>query len=184
VVGTVANVIGIVAGGAAGLSRPKGLAPRTEASLKVLLGAATVFAGLQLTWMSLGGGIGRVLIQLVVAVVALMLGRLTGRLLRLQTLSNSLGQSARELIGGVQPGKTNVGAGFKACAILFCAAPLSTLGSVQDGLSSYFLPLLIKAVVDGPAAMAFVKMFGWGVLIASAPHRVPGHDYPCLPVFT
>jgi uncharacterized membrane protein YqgA involved in biofilm formation len=151
------------------LSRRKPLSGQTEASLKVLLGAATVFAGLQLTWMSLRGGVGRVLLQLVVAVMALILGRLTGRLLRLQSLSNSLGQRARELIAGVQPGKPSAAAGLQACAILFCAAPLSMLGSVQDGLSSYFLPLLIKAVVDGLAAMAFATIFGWGVLLASIP---------------
>ena len=59
--------------------------------------------------------------------------------------------------------------GFKTCAALFCAAPLAILGSVQDGLSGYYYPLAVKAVMDGLATMGFVRLFGWGVTLAALP---------------
>jgi uncharacterized membrane protein YqgA involved in biofilm formation len=36
-------------------------------------------------------------------------------------------------------------------------------------LSDYFYPLVIKSFVDGLAAMGFVSIFGWGVLLAALP---------------
>jgi uncharacterized membrane protein YqgA involved in biofilm formation len=144
--------------------------PETEAFLKVSLGAATVFYGLRLTWISVGGSIGSVLLQLLVVVVALMIGKQAGRLLRLQKTSNRLGQRARQNLAAPKTdpsGRFNQG--FETCALLFCAAPLGILGSVHDGLSGYFAPLVIKAVVDGLATFGFVSIFGWGVMTSALP---------------
>src|SRR5207247_1044708 len=49
------------------------------------------------------------------------------------------------------------------------AAPLALLGAVQDGLSSYYPPLVIKALMDGLAAMAFAASFGWGTVLSALP---------------
>jgi uncharacterized membrane protein YqgA involved in biofilm formation len=168
--GTVLNVAGIVVGGVVGLSRRKPLPPSTESFFKVALGAFTVFYGLRLTWLSLNGPPGKVLKQLLIAVLALMLGKVAGRLLRLQKLSNRLGQAARQRIAAAtSPGTNRLSDGFKTCTALFCAAPLAILGSVQDGLSAYFYPLAVKAVMDALASVGFVGMFGWGVVLAALP---------------
>src|SRR5438094_5972929 len=85
--GTILNVSGILIGGIIGLLRKKPLPPRTESFFKVALGAFTVFYGLRLTWLSLNGAFPHVLKQLLVAILAMMLGRILGHLLRLQKLS-------------------------------------------------------------------------------------------------
>jgi len=168
--GTALNVAGILIGGLIGLTRRKPLPPETESFLKVGLGAFTVFYGLRLTWLSLSGSLGHVLKQLLIAVLAMMLGKLTGRLLRIQKASNRLGQAARERIAAASsPGPRRFSDGFKTCAALFCAAPLAVLGAVQDGLSGYFYPLGVKAVMDGLATMGFVGLFRWGVMLAALP---------------
>jgi uncharacterized protein len=166
--GTVVNVAGIVAGGLVGLITKKPLSRGHQA--KVLLGALTVFYGLRLTWLSLHGSLGEIIKQLMIAVLSLMLGRLTGRLTQLQEVSNQFGQIARERIAGTAAGAgSDPGAGFKVCAALFCAAPLGIIGSVVDGLSGYFYPLCIKAAIEALATMGFVSMFGWGVMLAAIP---------------
>ena len=168
--GTVLNVAGILIGGLIGLTRQKPLPPATESFLKAALGAFTTFFGLRLTWLSLNGSLAQVLKQLLIAVLALMLGKITGRLLRLQKMSNRLGQAARERIAGANSaGPRRLSDGFKTCAALFCAAPLAALGAVQDGLSGYFYPLGVKAVMDGLAAMGFAGLFRWGVMLAALP---------------
>jgi uncharacterized protein len=170
IVGTILNVVGILVGGVLGLKRRQPLAPARESFFKVALGVFSVWYGLRLTWLSLNGSFGHILKQLLIAVVALSLGKLTGRLLHLQKFSNSLGRSARERIAGAKPGAPGLASdGFKTCTALFCAAPLGILGSVQDGLSGYFYPLIVKGVMDGLATMGFVTLFGWGAMLAALP---------------
>ena len=169
-IGTALNVAGILIGGVAGLVRRKPLSPANESFFKVALGVFTVFYGLRLTWMSVNGTFLQILKQLLIVVLALMVGKLTGRLLRLQKMSNRLGRQARERIAGIKPGDSRrLSEGFKTCAALFCAAPLAMLGSVQDGLAGYYYPLAVKAVMDGLATLGFVLLFRWGVMLAALP---------------
>src|SRR2546425_915862 len=104
-IGTALNVAGILIGGIVGLTRGKPLPPANEAFFKVTLGAFTVFYGLRLTWMSLSSGPWvQMLKQLLIAVLALMIGKWIGRLAHLQNLSNRLGQAARQRIEAARPG--------------------------------------------------------------------------------
>lgn len=168
--GTLLNVGGILIGGFSGLFWRKSLTPGIEARLKVFLAAFTVFFGLRLTWMSFSGSFWQLLRQFLILLFSLSLGKVLGHLLGLQALSNHLGRQAREYISAAKPGKPGVaGEGFKASAILFCASPLGILGSLQDGLSQYFYPLIIKAVVDALASFGFVWIFGWGCILSALP---------------
>ena len=164
------NAAGILIGGAAGFAKRTPLSPSSQAFFKVALGAFTVFYGLRLTLISFGGSFLHILKQLFVIVVALALGKLLGRLLRLQKTSNRFGQIARERIAAARPGDPRRASdGFNTCAILFCAAPLGILGAVHDGLSGYFYPLAVKAVMEGLATMGFISIFGWGVMMSALP---------------
>src|SRR3974377_580096 len=137
--GTIVNVAGISVGALLGLTAPRLLSPARESFFKVPLGAVTVFYGLRLTWISLNGSVAQVLKQLLMAVLALMLGKLAGRLLRLQKLSNRLGQEWRQRLSTSRPDEARrPSEGFKTCAALFCAAPLGIVGAVQDGVSHYY----------------------------------------------
>ncbi len=168
-IGTILNVAGILIGGFLGLQRRQPLSPATESYFKVVLSAMTVFYGLRLTWMNLNGSFFQLCKELLVLVLALMLGKAAGHLLRLQKFSNRIGQNARQQLAAAQPGRRDNNEGFRTCAALFCAAPLGILGAVQDGLADYFYPLGVKAVVDGLAAMGFVSIFGPAVLLSALP---------------
>jgi len=169
-IGTALNVAGILIGGVVGLVRRKPFSPARESLFTVALGVFTGFYGLRLTWVSLNGSLWQILKQLLIAVLALMLGRLTGRLLHLQKMSNQLGREARERIAATKPADSGrLSDGFKTCAALYCAAPLAMLGALQDGLSGYYYPLAVKAVMDGLGTMGFALLFGWGVLLSALP---------------
>ena len=77
-IGTILNVAGILAGGGVGLVRRLPLTRAQESYFKVVLGAFTVFYGLRLTWLSLNGTFWQIFKQVIIAVAALILGRLTG----------------------------------------------------------------------------------------------------------
>lgn len=198
-IGTLLNVAGILSGGIVGLARKNPLPATTQLFLRSALGAFIVYYGLRLMWVSMNGSVWQIFKQLLIVVVSLMLGRITGRILRLQKFSNHLGQFARKTISELKPGETgNFSDGFRVCAALFCASPLGILGAMGDGLSGYYYPLAVKSVMDGLAAMGFVRMFGSGILLSALPvlafqgtialicsqylgpflqaHSSPGHD--------
>jgi hypothetical protein len=157
-------------GGVLGLLMKKPLSTANQSFFKTALGAFTVFYGLRLTWLSLGGTFLQMSKQLLIVVLALALGKVTGRLLCLQQASNRLGQFARASIERHTPPRAHrLSEGFNTCTVLFCAAPLAVLGAVPDGLSDYYQPLIIKAVMDGLATMAFATTFGWGVILSALP---------------
>src|ERR1041385_6425473 len=97
-IGTLLNVAGILIGGIVGLIRRKPLSIAQESWFKVAIGAFTVFYGLRLAWSSLSGSFGHFVRQLIITVIALMLGKMIGRIFRLQKRSNRLGQKAKEMI--------------------------------------------------------------------------------------
>lgn len=168
--GTLINALAILIGTVLGLARKTPMTAENQVFIKIVLGAATVFVGLRLTWISVGGGLWQILWQLGIVIMAMMLGKLTGRLLHLQKLSNRLGQFARERIAAVQKSRPGgISDGVNVCAALFCAAPLGILGATSEALGGGPAPLLIKAAMEVMAAMGFVAMFGWGVGLSALP---------------
>jgi uncharacterized protein len=171
VTGAILNAAAIVAGGLVGLERRgRPLTVQSQSFYKLGLGLFTVYFGMRLVWLSLGGSFPQVSKQVVIAVLAVAIGKPLGRLLHLQKASNQLGQYARTLIEQARPNDPRrFGNGLNVCAILFCAAPLGILGAVHDGLSGYFYPLAVKGVMDGLAMMGFVLMFGSGAMLSALP---------------
>lgn len=170
-IGVAINAAGIVAGGVAGLARKKNLSAANETFFKISTGAATVFLGLQLTWQSFNGSFGARAKQLLIVLLSMSIGKFLGRLFRLQKISNSIGRFATSKISGEIVSRKNFSEGFLVCALLSCANPLSIFASVQEGFgaSGFALIFVVKALVDGLAAMAFAPVFGWGVMLAAIP---------------
>jgi uncharacterized membrane protein YqgA involved in biofilm formation len=170
VIGTYINVAGILLGGIMGLVRKTPLSLANQNRLKIVLGALTIFCGCRLAWVSLNGPFLQILKQLGIVLLALILGKFAGRLLHLQKASNRVGRFARERMNATKPDDPNrFTNGFLVCSALFCAAPLGWLGAIQDGLSGYYYPLAVKALMDGLAVMGFVSMFGWGAMLSAVP---------------
>jgi uncharacterized protein len=175
VTGAFLNALGILIGGLLGLAMLQPLSIRTQMFFRSVLGAATIVFGLQLVWLGVGGTLLEVLKQIGLALSAVFIGFWTGRLLRLQKVSNRLGRYAGGLVAAAQAGALRKTGGFTACVILFCAAPLGLVGAVADGLpagdsaTGFIWLLAVKAVMDGLAMTGFVKVFGWPSALAAFP---------------
>lgn len=168
--GTLINVGAILVGGVAGLAVRRELAPRHQFFLKTILGVLALYTGFRLVWLSVGGGFGRMILQLTLALVSLVIGNQVGRALGLQRRVNELGRHARERFTAAQEaGRGHFGDGFVTCTILFCVGPMSILGALQDGLQNDPRTLVIKAMMDGLATVAFVKVFGPGAMLSALP---------------
>jgi len=161
-IGAFLNAVGILLGAIFGLSRHTPVSTHAQFFFRNALGAATIFFGLRLAWLSLGGNFLDCAKQIFIALLAVILGNLLGKILHLQKISNRLGHRASNLIAASQKNSPqNDADGFGACTILFCAAPLGIVGAIADGLSGYFWLLAVKAAMDALAMATFVKIFRW-----------------------
>lgn len=169
-IGAVINSAGIVAGGACALAVKKPLPARFQLYAKIILGVYSVWFGLQLTWKGLNGSAVQILKQLCIVLLAMSLGKLLGHVLRLQTMSNSVGHFATRALTEREK-RNRFNDGFIVATALFCAGPLAILASAQEGLSDFhFSPLfVVKAGTDGLATIEFCAAFGWGAILSAIP---------------
>ena len=169
-IGTILNAAAILLGGVVGLTSEWRMSVAHQTALKILMGAFTVYAGLSMTWQGLSGSFAQIVKQLVIVVLALMLGNLTGKLVRIQKSLNRLGQFAKQKMAAAKPDAPHrFNDGFVTCSLLFCVAPIAILGALADGSSGNFKILAVKALMDGLATMSFVAMFGWGAILSIVP---------------
>lgn len=68
---------------------------------------------------------------------------------------------------GAIPARERFIEGWLTTSLLFCVGPLTILGSLNDGLGRGIDQLVLKAVLDGFAALAFASTFGVGVLFSA-----------------
>ena len=64
-----------------------------------------------------------------------------------------------------RPGST-LSEAFVTASLIFCVGPLTILGALDNGLSGDTTKLVIKATLDGFAALAIGATLGWGVLLS------------------
>ncbi len=97
---------------------------------------------------------------------AVLLGGIAGSLARIELRLESLGDRLRRRMirDAAEPGTQHrFVEGFVSTSLVFCVGPLTVLGSLQDGLGRGADQLVLKAVLDGFAAVAFAASLGWGV---------------------
>ena len=161
--GTIVNVATVIAGSAVGLLLGNRLPDRTRRTVTDALGLVTLLIGaisaFQVTSADLSALVGPS------APVFIVLGAL---------LIGGIGGSLRSRFGapGGQP-ETEPAAqarfieGFVTSSLVFCVGPLTILGALSDGLGLGANQLILKAVLDGFAAIAFAASFGVGVMASA-----------------
>jgi len=171
-IGTWINVGAILLGALLGLATKFDVSPRRQLFIKVVLGVATVWFGFKLLWSGLAGsgGVKSFAYQFLIVLVAMVLGHLIGKICRIQSMFNRLGQIAKKKLENAAARGPNAGNdGFLAATILFTATPLGIVGGLEDGMWQYWAPLAIKAVMDALAALSFARAFGWTTLLSAVP---------------
>jgi uncharacterized membrane protein YqgA involved in biofilm formation len=100
----------------------------------------------------------------VVVLGSVVVGGVIGELLRIEDGLTRLGDWLRQRFAkGDEDSHGRFTEGFVVASLVFCVGPLTVIGSIQDGLNGDSQLLVIKAVLDGFAALAFSAALGWGV---------------------
>lgn len=102
---------------------------------------------------------------LLIVLGAVLLGGITGSLLRLEQRVEGLGAWLQARLAGETGNaeRQRFVEGFVISSLIFCTGPLTILGSLNDGLGKGADELYLKSALDGFAAVAFAAAFGWGV---------------------
>lgn len=173
--GTVVNVATVVVGSLIGIALGDRITERTKDLLTSVLGLITIVLGLfavaSMNSDALADAVGSA--GMIIVLIALLLGALLGSWLRVEDRLERAADWLRSRFGG--GGDDEAGAhdrrtfvdGLVTATLVFCVGPLTILGSLSDGLGRGADQLLVKAVLDGVAAMAFASALGWGVLASA-----------------
>ena len=166
--GTVVNVATVLLGSTAGVLLGNRLPVRTRDVVTDALGLVTLLiagtSAISVLDPALARAVGTSAPMLIV-LGSLLVGGITGSLLRLEARVESLGGRLQRRLSGETGSveRHRFVEGFVTASLLFCTGPLTILGSLDDGLGNGADQLYLKAVLDGFAAIAFAASFGWGV---------------------
>lgn len=166
--GTAINVATVLIGSGLGVLLGHRLPQRTRDVVTDALGLVTLLVAalstLTVTDAVLEAAVGNSAPVLIV-LGSLLIGGIAGSLLRIEARLEGFGAwlqrrmtSATDLAE-----RRRFIEGFVAASLLFCVGPLTILGSLSDGLGKGADQLILKATLDGFAAIAFAASFGWGV---------------------
>jgi uncharacterized membrane protein YqgA involved in biofilm formation len=162
--GTWINAASVLVGTLIGLGVRQRFSPAMQQTAQQAIGLLTLFLGVHMaasmTQVTAGPVDGVIL-----GLGALALGGVLGEWLQLDArLARLGGRLARR-----QRGTNTTTEGTIAAFLLFCIGPLTLLGSLSNGLTGNPQLLLIKAALDGTAAIALTWSFGASVGVSVLP---------------
>lgn len=167
--GTVVNMVTVALGAGVGLLLGDRIPARVRDTITDALGLITVVLGissaLSLSAPALTEAVGSAGMLIVLA--SLLVGGLAGSLLRIEHRMEGGADWIRTRFAGAGEASRFVDA-VVTPTLLFCIGPLALLGTMSDGMGRGADQLLVKATLDGFAAIAFASTLGWGVLVAAA----------------
>jgi len=154
--GTIVNAGAILVGGLIGIAAAGRIPERVKTILMQALGLSTLIIGLQ---MALSAR------EVIPIVSSLLLGALTGELLRIEDGLERIGHWLKKR---ARSDSSTFVTGFVTTSLLYCTGAMVVVGAIQDGTTGNATTLYIKAMLDGVASIAFASTLGIGVLFSAA----------------
>lgn len=156
--GTWINATTILLGTGLGLTLRGRLPLNMQQVMTQGLGLITLFVGFSMAGSVSKVNVGRI-DGMILALLAIVLGGLLGEGWQLEARLESMGNWLKRRFKG----KGSFTEGFMAASLLFCVGPMALIGSLNNGLTGDNTLLLLKASMDGLAAIALTNSFGVGV---------------------
>ena len=104
--------------------------------------------------------------DIMLLVVSLMLGVLTGELIDIDARLNRLGNYLQNKLAP-KDSQSRFAEGFVTSTLLFCVGAMAVVGSIESGLTGDHSIIVTKSIIDGTAAMVFASYMGFGVLFSA-----------------
>lgn len=155
--GTLANTAAVVVGSAVGLTAGSRLPAGIKVILMQALGLAVVAIGLRMALEAQ---------HVLLAIGCLLLGGITGELLRIERRLEGLAEALRQRL---RSDSIRFVEGFVTATLLYLTGAMTIVGSIRDGTVGDPSVLLLKSLLDGVASIALASSLGIGVLFSALP---------------
>lgn len=171
-IGTLTNVATVVVGSGLGLLIGHRLSERVRSTVTSALGLVTLLIAAQSAFAvsdpELIDEVGTSA-PILIVLGALVIGGILGSWFRLEDRLEDVGAWLQRRLtkDGAGEGRERFVEGFVISSLVFCVGPLTILGSINEGLGNGADQLLLKAVLDGFASLAFAASFGIGVMASA-----------------
>lgn len=187
--GTIINVVLLVAGGLLGLAGGRFITPRIQDTLMKASGLCVLFIGT-------GGTMQKMLIidgkalattGTTMLIVSFALGSLIGEAVNLEAAIENLGEWLKRKTGS--EGDNEFTNAFVSTSLTVCIGAMAIVGSIQDGLLGDWSTLALKGALDCIIVCTMTASLGRGCIFSALPvavfeddHAVcrrtlPHHDY-------
>lgn len=153
--GTLVNASAVAAGGVLGLLAGRHISERIRGTLMHALGLAVMVIGLKMA-LSVG--------DLIPIVACLLLGGLTGEILRIEDGVAWIGVHLKERF---RSESATFVQGFVSASVLYLTGAMMIIGCIQDGTTGDASTLYLKSLLDGVASVALASTLGVGVVFSS-----------------
>jgi uncharacterized protein len=182
--GTIINVLAIVAGAGVGVLFGARLGERARDvvtdGLGLVVGVAAVSSIVAIADQALVDAVGRGWPTLIV-LGAMIVGGLIGAGLRIEARLEQFGETIRRRLAR---GESRFVEGFVTASLVFVVGPLAILGGMSDGVGAGIDQLLLKSSLDFFGAMAFAATMGWGVALSAIPVGIYQAGWTVVGVFS
>ncbi len=160
--GTFINIVAIVVGGTLGIRLGHRLPQKIQETVMNGLGLMVIVLGITMALQSQ---------NFLIVMGSVLFGGILGEWWGIEDRLERIGRWLEDHFG--QPNgaadKPSLTRAFVTSSLLFCVGPLAIVGSVLDGLTGNYQPLVIKSILDGFASLAFGASLGPGVLFSTIP---------------
>lgn len=167
--GTIINVVLIIAGGVVGLAGGRLMTPRVQDALMKAAGVSVIFVGLsgaleEMLRVSDGALVSTGGMMLVASMAA---GALAGELADIDGRFVRLGVWLRERTGSSRDG--SFVDGFVTTSLTVCVGAMAIVGAIEDGISGDFSVLALKGVLDALIVCVMAASMGRGCVFSALP---------------
>jgi uncharacterized membrane protein YqgA involved in biofilm formation len=159
--GYIVNTVTVIAGSGIGLIAGARLSEPIKKIILTGLGLSTILIGFQMSMAAT---------KIILVVGSLVAGGIIGQLIGIEEWLERMGEKLRQRFehtpaDGLAP--TTFVLGFVTASLLFCAGPMTIVGSLEDGFAMKGELIYIKSLMDGLAAIALTASMGVGVIFSA-----------------
>ena len=154
-IGTLINVVAVVAGTLLGLLFGKKITEEMRRVLTLGVGMCVVVLGLQSALATS---------NMMLVIIAVVLGGVAGSLLKIEKGLDRMGDMLQKRFAR---GGSRVGEGFVTATLIFCVGAMAITGALDSGLRGDHSTLVAKSVLDGVTSMVLASTLGWGVMLSA-----------------
>ncbi len=155
--GTIVNILAVIAGGTIGLLIRSKLPDRFIRIVFQVMGLFTIFLGI---WMALKSE------NFLLLVGSLILGAVIGEWIDIDKYMNRLSDWLK---GRTRIKEGKFSEGLVTAFLLYCMGSMTILGAIEEGVNNDPNLLLIKSLMDGVSSIALASALGIGVIFSVIP---------------